>query len=136
MTKYLFVVYLIIIGLTATDSVSAESYDEWIRKGTGVVTQMAQGNPQGVLYQAIPGYQTQLVGPTYVNAGASGANLQYQIVPLNRFNSRYLGFDGSYNIGSSYGMNQLPSFSQNAQISAHNPYFTNTSTLTPRFKQD
>ena len=110
----------------------AASTDEWIRRAGGVATQLVQGNTQGALSQTIPTYSTQPFNQTYVNAGLGGANLQQGIPGLSRFNTKYLGFDGSYNLRSGYGLSQFPSFSNDVQVSARNPYFTNTASFFPR----
>ncbi|MBI4358396.1 MAG: hypothetical protein HY584_03780 [Candidatus Omnitrophica bacterium] len=128
---------LVIISLFVTPScLFAASYDEWVRRGTEAATQLAQGNTQGALGQAVPAYSGQPFHETYVNAGSGGANLQQGIPGLSRFNTRYLGFDGSYNLRSNYGLSQFPSFSNNAQVSARNPLFTNTTSFTPRLRRN
>ncbi|MBI1977381.1 MAG: hypothetical protein HYS55_01360 [Candidatus Omnitrophica bacterium] len=131
-----FAVLTIAYLFTMPHSVFAEAYDEWAKRGTGALTQLAQGNPQGALHQSAPSYSTQFGSGPSLNAGVSGASLQQNIPIPGRLNSERLGWNGAYNARTGYGLNQSPTFSNDVQLSQHNPLFTSTTTLTPRLKRN
>lgn len=105
--------------------------DVLVRRGSSAAVQLAQGNAQGAVYQTIPSVDVPLAHQTNLNAGLGGINLRQGILPFNSLNTKYLSFDANYNAGSPLNFKGIPNLSQNVQMSARNPYFTNTTTLTP-----
>ena len=110
----------------------ADAGEQWLRRVSGAASQLAQGNTQGAVYQTIPYSSTKLADQTYLNAGLGGVHLQQGIAPLQKLNNPYLNFGGSYQAGSAFDLNNPLNFSQSAQVSAQNPFFTNTTTVTPK----
>ena len=133
MDKKILVVIATALFLTQKETVCFSSLsDEWVRKAMGAATQAVQGNPQGVLYGAVPYSNTKLANSTYLNAGLSGVSLDQGIPPLNGLNSKYLGFGANYHVADNFNWNNPFNVSQYGQLSARNPFFTNTTTFTPK----
>jgi len=105
--------------------------DDLIRKGSDAAVQLAQGNPQGAVYQAAPSYYAPFGRQTNLNAGLGGVSLRQGLIPSSALNTRYLNFDPSYNVGTAF--NGSPNLSQNVQVTTGNSYLSNTSTFSPKF---
>lgn len=110
-------------------TVLAASAEDWLRRTSSAAAEIARGNPQGVLYQAVPAVQTSLPTRTAVYANAGGAGIQ-QPLPVN-LNSRLGSAGASYNAGTSYGFKRPPRVYQNVQAVAANRYLSNTTTFVP-----
>ncbi len=106
--------------------------DEWVRKGTDAAVQLAQGNAQGAAHQAVPSYYAPLGHQTNLNAGLGGVSLRQGLIPSSALNTKYLNFGANYNVGSALNFNGSPNLSQNVQVTAGNPYLSNTTTFTPK----
>ena len=121
------------IGMLALENLCfAALTDDLIRRGSNAAVQLVEGNAQGAAYQAVPSTYIPLAHQTSLNAGLGGVNFRQGIAPLNVLNTKYLNFDASYNVGSPLNFNGLTNPSQNVQMSARNPFFSNTTTLTPK----
>ena len=120
-----------LFGLTE-QMCSADSTEAWVRRAGQAATQLTSGNIQSAASQIVPSAHTQISKQTSLNAGLSGVGLHQKIAPIDRLSTKYLSLDGGYNVGSSVNFNQHPNISQNFQVSARNPYFTNSTTFIPK----
>ncbi len=110
---------------------SAGSSEEWVQKAGGAALDLARGNPQGALYQAAPAIQKPLPGGTAAYANLGGAGIRQPLPLPVKLPVHTASLDSAYSAGTSYGPQQKPQFYQNVQVTAANPYLSNTTTVTP-----
>lgn len=84
---------LLILPLFFTGSLCfASVVDDLIRRGSGAVAQLAQGNTQGALYETIPyrsyGSSIPITKQTSLNAGLGGVYLRQGLIPFSTLNTR------------------------------------------------
>lgn len=117
-------------ALTVPGALFAWGSDDWARRAGAAALETARGNPQGVLYQAVPAVNTNL--PTraavYANAGYAGIR---QPLPVRWDAGRLGSGQASYQAGASYGLTQPPRPYHNVQVLAANRYVSNNTVLTP-----
>ena len=110
--------------------------DDLIRRGGNAAAQLAQGNTQGALYETVPyssyGSYIPVTKQTSLNAGLGGTYLKQGLIPFSTLNTKYLNLGANYNVGSAFNFGGSPYLSQNVQMSASNPYFSNTTVFTPK----
>ncbi len=109
----------------------AATTDEWIGKAANAATSLASGNTEGAVQQMVPNYYVPLTGQSGIQAGPGSVNFHQQVPGVSQLSTKAFGVSGTYHAGASYGLNRLPTPSQNVQVNAGNQYLSNTTTVLP-----
>lgn len=130
------VLFLLLILCAGNGAGFAATTDEWVGKAANAATTFASGSTEGAVQQMVPSYYVPLTGESGVQAGPSSANFHQQIPGVSQLSTKAFGMSGTYHAGASYGLNRLPTPSQNVQVNAGNQYLSNTTTVSPPLWRD